>query len=271
MTVLENNTPNGEVAAANEVPPAQPVAFTDQLPEDLRATLGTKFKDVGGMAKSYSELEKMLGADKSTLVKIPTERTPEAMREVYKALGAPDDPSGYELPIPEDTLFPKEAIDGLKGLLHSHGASPDLAKSLVEWYNEQTAGIVGQAGDQTELQKQTAQADLKQAWGMAYDTNIRLINAFVNKTTESEAEALALKQAIGNNPAALKWAAKQAEAAVPAKDLEMLLHGRPTSPDAARQRIAEIKAHPFYMDAAQINNPQRLAMIKELETLARVV
>lgn len=273
MTVLENGTANSENAAANEAPPPTTTApsFVDTLPESLRPTLGAKFKDLNSLANSYSELEKHLGADKATILKIPSERTPEAMREVHKALGAPETADGYEFNVPDDSLFSKESITELKSMLHAEGVPAGLAGKLQEWYDKQVQAIGGDFSQQREYDMQAAQSELKQSWGMAYDTNIRLVNAYINKTANDAEEAQSIRNAVGNNPVALRWLAKQAEQNVPAKDLEMLLHGRPTSPDSAKTRMAEIRAHPLYMDPMQVNNPQRVAMIKEMETLARVV
>ena len=85
-----------EVSADAEV--AQSVAsdWRTSIPEEIRGHKSLEhIQDVGALAKSYVNAQSMIGADK---VAIPGKHaTDEDWGEVYRRLGRPDTPDGYEL------------------------------------------------------------------------------------------------------------------------------------------------------------------------------
>src|SRR5579871_4101372 len=77
-----------------------------KLTEDLRGETGlTKFKSQSDLARSYLNLEKLMGAGKDNLFRIPKDQNPEGMKEVFKHLGKPDKyeyPAELKVKLPDD-------------------------------------------------------------------------------------------------------------------------------------------------------------------------
>lgn len=278
------NVPTSEPVASPSAAAAAPAAdtaktpatdatpsFADQLPEDLRGTVGAKMKDAAELARAYANLEKYMGADKNDILKLPKERTPEAMKELYKVMGVPDSADSYEISLPENSAFTAEDIGTLKEIAHRNGVTPQAIQEMVKWYEETSGKLVEGYQQDSALQVQQAKQNLQKDWGLAYDTNIRLINAFINKNAATPEEAAQVRNTIGSNEVLLRLFQRQAEQTIPAKDLDVLLHGRPTSPEQARARMAEIARDPLWMDAKQLNNPIRQALVAEHASLAKVV
>ena len=98
------DTGSQEVAAA----PAASVGFFDSLPEDLRAEPSLRnFTDPVSLAKSYVHAQRMIGADK---IPLPGKSaTDDEWRQVYKRLGAPDNPKGYDFKVSPDAMRDTEA------------------------------------------------------------------------------------------------------------------------------------------------------------------
>ena len=80
---------------------AAPTDWRASLPQEIRdlPTFG-KFKAVSSLAQSYAELERWKGQSGKVAIPAP-DSPPEAWGEVFKAIGRPDDPAGYDLKAPE--------------------------------------------------------------------------------------------------------------------------------------------------------------------------
>jgi hypothetical protein len=102
--MAEENTP----PPAPPAPPAPPPSDFDWAAngfagDDLGYVQNKGFKNPGDMHKAYRNLEGMLG-DPTSLIKLPKDRTPEAMRkDVWSKLGASDKVEDYQkaIPLPE--------------------------------------------------------------------------------------------------------------------------------------------------------------------------
>ena len=139
-----------EVSADVEVAQSVPDDWRSGIPEEIRGHKSLEhIQDVGALAKSYVNAQSMIGADK---VAIPGKHaTDEDWGEVYRRLGRPDSPEGYELTneMPEGAVVVDEMLDGFRGAAHDAGLSPQQAQKLLGWYNgflgEMTQGDENQA------------------------------------------------------------------------------------------------------------------------------
>lgn len=162
-------------------PPASPAApaegWASALPDDLRGLVEHKgWKSPEDALKSYRHLEEFTGADKAGrgMVLPKDAEDKEGYDRVYKALGRPDTPEGYEIkslmlesgaPVDEtDTLL----AETMSGAMHEAGLSMGQAKKLAEAFQ----GVVKATNDNAEkafsaeleaFERKVAPADLEAA------------------------------------------------------------------------------------------------------------
>ena len=69
--------------------------FMEMIPEELREHPSlAPIKDVGNLARSYVNAQRLIGSDK---VPLPANPTDEDLDNIYSKLGRPEDASGYEI------------------------------------------------------------------------------------------------------------------------------------------------------------------------------
>lgn len=121
----------------------------------------------------------------------PKDASPEQWAEFYKAVGAPDTPEAYQLPVPEgqDTGFAKTAATWFK----EAGLLPQQAQALASKWNEFTAAQAAateaaeaQRIAQLDQQNKVQEAALKNEWGQSHDANMELARRAVRQFIPSE-------------------------------------------------------------------------------------
>jgi hypothetical protein len=120
-------------------------------------------------------------------VKLPgKDATPEQWAEFYKAVGAPDTPEAYQLPVPEgqDGEFAKTAATWFKDA----GLLPQQAQALASKWNEFTSAqaAAAEAAEQQRIatldqQNKAQEAALKTEWGQQHDANMELARRAVRQ------------------------------------------------------------------------------------------
>jgi hypothetical protein len=142
------------------------------LDADSRAFVGVKgWKTPTDVISSYANLEKTVGADKIVLP--GKDAKPEQWDGVYKALGRPDKPDGYELKKPEGfDGYSDDLAKAYRDTAHKAGLSASQAATLHDWW----AGAAMEA-NKREVAEREADAkkmdgELRTAWGAAYDGNV---------------------------------------------------------------------------------------------------
>ena len=113
-----------EVSAEPEVAQSVEAGWRDAIPEEIRGHKSLEhIQDVGSLAKSYVNAQSMIGADK---VAIPGKHaTDDDWGEVYRRLGRPDEPEGYQLDNnPGEGIEPNEQmLQWFMGAAHEAGLS----------------------------------------------------------------------------------------------------------------------------------------------------
>lgn len=271
-TVLNPGTPNTPAPSApapTTPPPAAASApstpsWRDSLPEDIRAENAfSVFSDVGGLARSYLNAQKMVGAEK---IPVPGKHaTDDDWNQVYAKLGRPESPDRYEIDLPKEVTVNEDFMKEFKNQAHKLGFNSKQAKELMGWYQAQNDGFVKQYKE-TQARKQQEGVDgLKKEWGQGYDTEVAKAQAALH---EYDDDNLKLSQYLettgyGNDPTLIKFFAKLG------KNLsEDKLRGQGSSmgltPATAQTRINEIfgnKDHPYN----QPNHPSHRDAVKEME------
>jgi hypothetical protein len=127
----------------------------------------------------------------ATLVMPGKDATPEQWSEFYAAIGRPETPEAYELPVPEGDTgeFAKE----MAPILHKHGITADQAKGLAADWNAMMAkqseamAAADAAHAQAMNTKNTAEAQsLKNEWGPAHTENMELARRAIRQFIPTE-------------------------------------------------------------------------------------
>jgi hypothetical protein len=178
------------------------------LPDDLKAEKSLEsFKDIGGLAKSYVEAQKMIGGS----VRIPkADAKPEEWDAFYKKAGRPDKPEEYEVSkppnMPEGMNLDENLIKWFLPTAHAAGLSKAQVAGLMEKWNERA---FSQAHEQ---QKSMAQeiTKLKEEWGPNFNGRVELglrgIERLLKPEEASKFKELMDTTGLGNNPLMLKYA-----------------------------------------------------------------
>lgn len=137
------------------------------LPEAYRAD--PTFKDIGDidvLAKSYKNAASLIGADKATVLRIPSAADAPEWGEVFNRLGRPETPDKYSAwdgaPIDEATA------PVLREKFHAAGLTDAQAKAVVGLYGEQMQAAIAQRQAQDVQVAEATVADLKREWGEAF-------------------------------------------------------------------------------------------------------
>jgi len=149
------------------------------------------FKSFEDAVKSHRALEGKNGG----AVVLPKDPADKAGYDaLYKALGRPDDPKGYEIPVPEGD--DGKLAEAFKPVAHDLGLTAAQAKGLAEWLN----GTAAEAG---EANAAAAREALQGEWGEKMTANLELArrgftemgldNAAVNKIAQGYGLAETMK------------------------------------------------------------------------------
>ena len=200
-------TDNAPTQAPESLLSNQPAAPTDwraSLPQEIRdLPTFSKFKDVSSLAQSYAELERWKGQSGKVAIPAP-DAPPDAWGEVFKAIGRPDDPAGYDLKAPEGAPIQAEVLPEFAKVAHEAGLSKAQAAKLVQWFG-------GHAGQQAQaMQAQQAQAmeqgvaTLRQEWGNTFDTNVAAAQRAVRLYGGDDLIKTLNDTGLGSHPAVVK-------------------------------------------------------------------
>ncbi len=161
---------HGKDSGANE--------FLQQFPDELRdnPTL-QKFESTEDLAKSYINLQSVLGRDKIT---IPDADAPEEQwSEVYNRLGRPETADSYdfsEIQLPEGVERQEQIDNSFKEVAHKLGFNPMQATALYEWSNQMAAQAVANEASALEDMKHENMQSLQNEWGKDFQYNLNKAN-----------------------------------------------------------------------------------------------
>lgn len=192
----------------DNAPPAPPppapaaVSWRDTLPDDLKANTSlSKFETIEGLAKSYTNLETMLGKDK---VPVPKDGDTEGWERYYKAGGRPEKPEEYGFAKPEKLPDGMEYSPELDGRIGKAFHKAGLNKSQAAAVRNELIAIMAEGQEAQSSQSQIAVSDgeakLKSQWGRAYDQNMQIAKSELKKRGSPEFVAFLESSGLGNHP-----------------------------------------------------------------------
>lgn len=242
---VDTGNPSGVPAGQPAAAPAQQPQWYDALPEETRGLIQNKgWKEPQDVISSYSNLEKLLGADKAGRGLVLPKEDADASEwgKVYDRLGRPTSPDGYKLPVPEGDTgeFAKVAA----GKFHELGLTAKQAEALAGWYNEQAGGMQQASTQQLLVQSEQEMAALESEWGQQYDANIEASRRAVREFGFNQDELDAMERGLGTANMMKKFA-EIGKRLGEAQFVEGKSNGNfGMSPEAARVRISALKQDP---------------------------
>jgi hypothetical protein len=265
-----NAPPAGTPPASGAKPPITiPDNWKEALPEDIRALpFLEKFKDIGSLAKGYTNLEKMIGADKMPVP--PQNATLEQLKTYFEKMGLPQDPKDYKLDFDAKLGIDNGFLDKFKAAAHGLNILPAQAKSLVEWFAKANMEAEKSQNDSYEAKRNEGISNLKKEWGAAFDNEVSKARAALKEFADKDAMEFFQKTDLGSNPHFLKMMAKMG--ATLAEDKIRGEGGQASgvyTPQQAVVKIAELKANvkgPYY----DVNHPDHFAVKREVQDLYKI-
>jgi len=201
---------------------SQPTDWKSSLPDEIRGKFD-KFDDVGSLATSYDQLERMVGNSirppseeagaedwnkfrskvmekDPALLALPDDPESELWNEVYAKLGRPEEPTGYAAPELEGLQIPEERLSFLQNAAYEAGIGGKQFEKVIGKVLEADAQML----QQQEEQRQEGLKSLNSEWGMAYDSKVERAGK-VAEATGAPKELLDAVQNGSANAATLKW------------------------------------------------------------------
>ncbi len=131
---------------------------------DLKTWTGAKgFKSPETMAESLLNMEKLMGAPKDRLLKLPEKSDDPEWANVFEKLGRPKTAADYNIPLPEGD--PGVFAGKAKEAMFKHNLTADQAKGLAEWWNAEGAAMQEAQENEIQLKSDAEMSQLKSEWG----------------------------------------------------------------------------------------------------------
>lgn len=262
--VIETATTEPLLKPAEESPAVtneeKEVAFIDTINEDLRESSNLKdFSDVNQLAKSYVELQRMVGNS----VRIPpADASDESKKEflskikdvegivfkdsedMFSQLGRPATPEDYKIELDEKLTeqMPSlsEEILEFNKIAHEAGLTNEQVNTLVDMRSKEISSQLAEV----EQQRQTATETLKKAWGSDFDNRLNAVKQVTKIYSEKYGDEISdlINSPAGDNPALLLMLSDLAlslkeKGHVGVSDTQFGM-----TPEGAKDKIAEKKA-----------------------------
>ncbi len=211
---------------------------------------GKKFDSPAVALEAHRNTERMVGVPADRLIRKPKDANDaEGIKAYRTALGVPDDPKAYDLPVPQGQ--PATLVDWAKPVFHKHGLTPDQAKGVTADWNAYVESEVKAAETRDKEALAAAETGLRSEWGGQYETNRELarraFTTFVEKAGMGDA-ASKVDEVMGVPGAMKLW-----NAIGKAMGESTFKTGEPppatVTPADAKTKIAALRADPEWMKA----------------------
>lgn len=244
---------SSESAPATDAPVSDATSWKDSLPEEIRSDPSLNdINDIGNLAKSYINGQKLIGKDK---IALPGKEATEAeMNDFYSSLGRPADPKEYTFDkptLPEGISYDQDFEDAFKGVAHAAGLNPQQAKQIYDGYHEYVNNQAATNSEGNQLQHAEWVDSIKKEFGKAYSEKIDLATRAVETYGGPELKEWLDSTGMGNNPMFVKLFAKVGEGLAEGKPDTGAERSFIMTPDQARQEIARFNRDPEFMKAYQ--------------------
>jgi hypothetical protein len=281
----EATTETASPAATNEV------NFLELISEDYRSkgNIGD-FKSADDLAKSYLELQKMVGNS----VRLPSEDTSDEAKQeflnkikdidgvlikgdedLYNKLGRPEAPEGYDFSevvkpeILESLPSIGTEIEEFQKMAHENGLTTQQAKSLVDM---RLQAIDGEMQRQNEVREESERA-LRKQWGEDYDNRIDAANQVLKIYSEQDSEGVQelLNTPAANNPAFIRMLSELSHMYKEKGHEGLSKTNFGVTPEGAQSKISEKRGDTGFMKAyTDVHHPEHKKAVAELTKLYEI-
>jgi hypothetical protein len=182
---------------------AEPAAPSDDwksgLPIEMQSDPSLQhIGSVEGMAKSFINAQKMVGAEK---LAVPGNwATDEDWDLVYNKLGRPAESSEYEFELGEDAN--EEFTDWFRDAAHKSGLSNRQAAQLAEAYSEFSGNALQQSETQLEQHREAVETELRQEYGGQFQEKMDAANEMLKEFDAPDLTDMRMADGtlLGDNP-----------------------------------------------------------------------
>ncbi len=169
IDAIENSSNEERVATLavdQQEAPSQENWINQLTDNDLKSSKSlANFKDIDGLAKSYINLEKKLGAPREDVE--------------YKA-------EDYTFELPEDYTANDDILNPVKDKAIELGIKPEAFKELVQTFTGKESEVLGQLEQDKQEQTAKIQESLKKEWGNKYEERLENADKIWQQFTSAE-------------------------------------------------------------------------------------
>lgn len=216
-TLTADRTEVTEAPQTNEAPVATTqtteVDFKSLIPEAYKEEKSLQnFNKMDDFVKSYLHSQKLVGLDK---IPVPNKHaTEEDWKEVYKKLGSPETPDGYQYDLPAENNLNEESLKSFSEQAVKLGLLPNQANGIVKYYND----LMEQSQSDIQAKSESARLDaeevLRKEFGPSFNNKLTGAKNLATATLGEEFLNTTLLQdgsKLGDNPTVVKAFASLAE------------------------------------------------------------
>jgi hypothetical protein len=208
------------------------------------------FADPATALAAFRNTEKFVGVPADQIIRKPKDANDaEGLKAYRAALGVPEAPDKYELPVAEGQ-DPKFA-DWARGAFHKHGVPGEIAKGIATDWNGWLEGQVKAAEEADKLAIAAADTQLKNDWGTQYGANKELATRAFTTFAEQAGltDAVAHLDTVMGVPAVAKLFHAIGKAVGEGKFVGGPPSAMTMTPESAQQKIQQLRADPDWSKA----------------------
>jgi len=268
--MVEESTGSVETEAPVETPVADTGSSADWRSSIDQEIAGdpslADIKDLNGLAKSYINAQKMVGADKIVLP--GAEASEDEMNEFYNRLGRPEKYEFDKVELPDGFDHSEPMDNAMKQLMHETGLTNAQANKLYTGYLQYLGNEYNEAVGQNDQMRSEWNTQLKKDLGKAFDESVDLSQRAAKELGGEELLKWFDETGQGDNPMFVKLFAKVGKMMSEAGAEPGEVRSFEMTPDSAQQEIARLQRDPNFMNQYTDKEAQGHAeAIKKMEYL----
>lgn len=190
----QQNVASSAPANTNPISLAAPVSqaatqenkidFKTLIPESYKTEKSLQnFNDMESFVKSYLHAQKLVGMDK---IPVPNKyATEEDWKEVFKKLGAPENPDQYKYSFKEGEVD-LQSLKVFNETAHKLGLLPKQAEGLIKFYNELNQNAVQSEQVRANAARTEAETTLKKEFGPEFNKRLDQAKRLAHSTLGQE-------------------------------------------------------------------------------------
>lgn len=196
-----------------DVPADWPADWRDKLAsgDEKLAKRLARFQSPGNVLKSWLALEQRLSSGE---LKAPPPADDENALKAWRAdNGIPETATGYLDNLPDGLIIgddDKTYVAGFAEKMHAQNVAPAVVHQAIAWWNAEKEAQAAKQVESDRAFKIEAEDALRAEWGGEFRANMNAITNFVKSAPDGVADLVMQSRdadgnALGNNPAVLKW------------------------------------------------------------------